>query len=323
MRRSCSRILVLLAGGVASTPALAADPTAEALFQAGVEAFDRGETDVACAKLAESQKLEPLPGTSYRLGICEEKRGRLASAWVAYEECQQRLPAGDQRRPLVEAKITALSPRLPRLIVELASGVASDAVVMRDGRAFGDASIGVALPVDPGTHTFRITAPGHAERTFAIAIAEGDRKTLTLDLGPPLPHAERAPGTSVTPPPPTETEGGLSPVTIAGFPVIGVGVVAMGVGVALGFVAKARYDDAAVRCPAGSCDRTGFDERNDARTLGDAGTGVFIAGAGVAAVGVVLCIVGAATRSASREEALRFEPVVGEGTLGGGLRGHF
>ena len=100
-----------------------ADPvTAEALFRAGRAAMDAGNPKEACARFAESQRLEPAGGTLLNLGECHEALGELASAWQAYVEASELLK--DDRRTYALKKRGELEPRLAR--VELRVEEASD-----------------------------------------------------------------------------------------------------------------------------------------------------------------------------------------------------
>src|SRR5882672_2555090 len=69
---------------------------ADALFQEGQAALERGDLDIACPKLRESDRLDPANGTKLNLADCEEKRGHLASAWELYRKLSETLPAGDE-----------------------------------------------------------------------------------------------------------------------------------------------------------------------------------------------------------------------------------
>src|SRR4051812_28534695 len=95
---------LLLAAGTAS----AGDSiSAEALFAAGREAAQRGDYRQACDKFAESQRLDPAPGTLINLGDCNEHLGLLASAWRYYREAADRLP-GDKRVAGLRARVAAI-----------------------------------------------------------------------------------------------------------------------------------------------------------------------------------------------------------------------
>ena len=78
-----SRLLVALgfAGALAlPNPAAAQDESpAETLFNQGLEAMEAGNYEKGCPAIAESQRLDPRPGTVFTLAECEAKRGRIAS----------------------------------------------------------------------------------------------------------------------------------------------------------------------------------------------------------------------------------------------------
>lgn len=61
-------------------------------------------------------------------------------------------------------------------------------------------------------------------------------------------------------------------------------------GVVVGLVAKGQYDGSEPHCQEDLCDAEGLRIRADARGLGNVGTGVFVAGAVLAAAGVVVIL---------------------------------
>lgn len=82
--------------------------------------------------------------------------------------------------------------------------------VERDGVAFVPAGLGVALPVDPGTHHVVVRAPGHAERSYSIEIAEAQRLELAVEAGPAL-EPEPEPEPVPVPPLPSPKPPALPP----------------------------------------------------------------------------------------------------------------
>lgn len=254
-----------LLGVAGGARAASRDPAAaEALFRDARAAMQRGDYDVACAKLDESQRLDPAPGTLLNLAECEEKRGRLASAWQDYQWAIESLPAGDERVPYAKSHADALAPRLPRLVVRLARSAPEGAHVRRDQVDLGAASLGAPLPVDPGKHALVVTAPGRVARTYEVAAAEGRAAEITVDVGAP---DERAPA--------PEARGmGKLP----GFVGIGLGGAALVAGSVTGVLAIGRARVADEHCdPAHTCDDIGLAANRDGRTFSTISTVSFVA----------------------------------------------
>jgi hypothetical protein len=167
-----------------------ADPAAaEALFREGRELADVGDHAGACAKFHESARLDPALGTTFNIADCEEKQGHLARAWTLYREVAQRLPVSDRRRPMAEQRLRALEPRLPWLNLRLRAGAPASTRVERDGVELGAASLGSDLPIDPGIHVVRLSAPGHHPREYRVELVEGERLTLDVEPGASAPAA--------------------------------------------------------------------------------------------------------------------------------------
>ena len=87
----------LLLSGLQSV-ASAAEPhdaaAADVLFRRAKDALAAGNVDGACASFAESQRLDPAAGTLLNLADCEEKQGKLATAWQHFVEGRDKLPGG-------------------------------------------------------------------------------------------------------------------------------------------------------------------------------------------------------------------------------------
>jgi hypothetical protein len=169
-------------------------PAAEALFDQGRDAMKRGDLDTACARFRASDQLDPAAGTRLNLGDCEERRGRVASAWEAFRAALAKMPAGDSRIAVAQARIAALKLRLPWLTLTLAPGAPPGTTVREGDKMLGTAAtFGVPLPLDPGVHQLTVLAPGHAPRPMKVTLFEA--KVVSLVVAPSL--AERA-----APPPP-------------------------------------------------------------------------------------------------------------------------
>jgi hypothetical protein len=262
------------------------DPAAaEALFQQGRALVGEGKYAEGCAKLAESQRLDPADGTSINLGQCWEKVERFASAWAAYHEGAALADARGERAraDFARSRARALEPKLARLRIQVAPKARADGLVIkRDAVTVGEAAWGEPLPIDPGASLVEASAPGRRPYTVRIAVTPGT--TTTIDI-PPL--AREQLGAAALPSPKA------SPLRTVGIGGAIAGAAAVVTGLALGAVAKSRNDTArADECivPLG-CTARGASMIDDARSFADASTVLVIAGASVAVLGVVLALV--------------------------------
>ncbi len=259
---------------------------AEALFQRGREAVEAEDWDTACSSFRESHRLDPAAGTVMNLAVCEEARQNLAAAWEAWQQALRLLPRSDERRSFAEGRLVALEKDLPYLTISGAPGVPLS--VVRDGVQLGRASLGVALPVNPGAHEVTVRSEGHAPRTYRITIAKGQREVLTVEPGAPLAEptvgapAERdqRPGTAASP---------LSQKTWA-YLAGGVGALGLGSAVVTGLLLPGTQETVDTECDGTSCTEKGVDAAERGQTLLTLNTASWIvAGVGFTA-GAVLFV---------------------------------
>jgi hypothetical protein len=269
---------------IAPVPAAAQNQdaaAAEVLFRNGRAAADAGDYAAACAMFHESERLDPALGTLLNIADCEERLGHLATAWTAYEEVAQRLPAEDPRHTIAATRRAALEPRLPRLRIHLRARAPAGTQVRRDGVALGTPSLDTFLPVDPGKHAVEITAPGRPPRTFDLSLHEGETKTLVVQPGD-LPVVTEPPATSEQP---------RSGAKIAGYVVMGVGAAAAVAGVVTGILVLDRQGTVNDNCDADRhCNQTGLDAADSGKTLGVVTTVALATGAVGLGTGAVLVL---------------------------------
>jgi hypothetical protein len=250
----------------------ARDPAAaEALFEQGRRALEKNDLVTACAKFAESQRLDPGVGTLMNWATCEERQGHIATAWQRWREALAQLPADDDRLAFARQRVAALEPRLPQLSITLRPDAPSDARVQRDGVVLGRASLGTALPVDPGVRSITVDAPGFEPRAFQLAIAEGEKKSLEVEPGNPLPRASPA----------DSSTSSASPRRAIGWTLVGAGAAGVVTGLVTGLMVDAKRDDVDANCPPEGCSQRGLDAADDGKTLlvvNAVGWGVGIAG---------------------------------------------
>jgi hypothetical protein len=262
------------------------DPaTAEALFRQGRQAMEAKNYREACPKFAESQRLEPASGTLMNLATCEERLGKLASAWQHWKEAIDALPPTDDRIAFARGRVNELEKKLPRLRVTLSGGAGK---VFRDEIELGPASQGVLLPVDPGPHVVTVHLQGHLPEKATIEVAEGQEKQIEVHAGPIDPNAADANTVIVAKP---------RPRTL-GWVVGGIGLAGVGTAVATGILLVDKKSKVETSCPNKVClNQDGIDAAASGKTLLVVNTAAWIVGAVGLGVGGYLLLSPSSSRT--------------------------
>jgi hypothetical protein len=176
------------------------------------------------------------------------------------------------RERLAQAQIQSLRPRLPELTVLVPPAAPTDVTVERDGVTLDRASVGVALPVDPGEHKVRLRLADGRDRTFVFTLAEGERRRLQLELPTDHPNAE----------PPLASTSSSSSWPWVLIATGGAGVV---LGSVTGVLAVGSASTAHSHCTDRLCDPEGKSAAERANSLGWISTGALGAGVLVAGIG--------------------------------------
>ena len=308
----------------------------ETLFQEGRRLMRNREFGPACAKLEESYRLDPATGTLLNLAECEEQLGRTATAWQHWRTAADQMPSGDKRRSTAIGRAAGLEKNLARLTITLPPSAPPNAVVKRDGVALGAASLGLALPVDPGNHMLVVIAPGREKREVEVSLRAREQRAVVIEVGAasePAPSAAIAKPSNPSPAPdpksgPVETALRIAPTSEPSTPTFGyalLGAGALGLGAGVFFMTQAmaaRLDASAVcpdvggahRCLSSAGPALERDKRNS--LLADISTG-----AGLVAVGAGLYVVFKPRRIESSATTASFVPLSGGGELR--VRGSF
>jgi hypothetical protein len=298
-------VLLLAPAARAQAPASSTDKvTAEALFEEGRRLVAAGTFAEACPKFADSERLDPSPGTLLNLASCYEKLGRTATAWATYREAASAASAAGRTEYLATAQrhAEALAPTLARLTVTVAQPV-EGMQVTRDGVRVDRAEWGTPIPVDTGMHNMQASAPGHKSWVSGVDVPKDG-----LQVSVAVPPLDALPGESsppvVAPPTPAplalppsapavpeRAEGGGPGPRLMGLVVAGVGVVGLGVGAGFALSAKSQYNTSLSNCEPSNpdaCNGTGVSQRNDARSAGNIASVAVSVGAAALAGGAVI-----------------------------------
>ncbi|MBN2191259.1 MAG: hypothetical protein JW751_00445 [Polyangiaceae bacterium] len=288
----------LVAGAIVLAPAgvfaQGSAPAAEALFEQGRRDMARGEYDLACQEFRDSDQLDPGVGAKLNLANCEERRGRLATAWELFTRVEAELDPTDERRALARERRQDLEPRVPRLILVLAKDAPSGTVAELDGAELGASGFGVPLPVDPGAHRLIVSAPNRSDRTVEVALRVGQRMTVAVSPG----QATAAPTSEGLPVVPEVTE---TPVVgrprrqhtaKRGYAIGSVGAAGLVLGSVAGLVVLDKKRTAEKHCDSETrtCDQAGVDANRVGPRWAVASTIGFAVGAAGLGIGTYLVL---------------------------------
>jgi hypothetical protein len=271
--------------------------TATSLFDAAQALVQQGRVEEACPMFEESYRLAPANGTLINLADCNERIGKTATAWLMFRDVAHRSEAEGQndRAAVARKRLEQLRLRLMHIKVVLEEGArVPGLVVERDAVELSTLMLGVAVPVDPGEHQVRARAPGHRSWWRTVSMQKpGETIEITVPRLEPL-RAEAPPPVRRKKPPEPDPRAWQMPLGIAAF---AVGAATLIAGVAVGAAAKVKAD--AADCDADDfCSPQGLADRDDAVVLGNIGTGVGVAGAVIAAVGLTVWLTAPAPKSA-------------------------
>ncbi len=269
-RRPALAVALALAvwpGARAAAQPTADDAAAEALFDEAVALRNAGDRAAACSKFRQSYQLSAARGTLLNIAECFEAESKLASAWAAYSTLADAAEAADDRERLAiaRAKRAELEPRLARLTITVTAPPAG-VVVHRDDSTIPLDVLGEPVPLDAGSHTITVSAPGHEPWRTTIEVVDGARPRVEVPALVPLPPRPvvDAPGDAPA------TTRRRHPRATAGLVALGAGAVGAAVGLGFGVAAWRAEADADPTCDAALvCDAYGYGRLQDAHAHAD------------------------------------------------------
>ena len=324
MRTLCSALsLVAL---VATADAQPSSAQAEVLFRQGKQLMAAKNYGEACAAFDASQKLDPSLATLLNQADCREQNGQLATAWGLFLDAERQTRAATdaasvQMHKVASQRAAKLEPKLSKLtIVVEADARLSGLEITRNGATVDPGTWNRTLPVDGGTFTISVKAPGHVDWSTSVTVAgSADAKTVTIPTLADKPAEPTPAVTALTPEPeqpedePDETpSGGSSKILPIAF---GAGAVALlGGGLAFELSGRSTYDDAK-REPDDAKQKSLWDSANRKRYIAE---GMAVAGVACAGVAVWLFVrSGGGSEPAPVARGVSVEPLFAAG--GGGL----
>jgi hypothetical protein len=256
---------------------------AAALFEDAQTLMAAEDYAPACAKLEESQRLDPQLGTQLHLAHCYEKRGLLASAFANFQAAAQRAAQrnasgqAEPREDVARRRAANLAPRLSTLQLQVAEP-RDDLQIELDGKPLARAGWDTTFPIDPGVHSLVAHASGHQAVNHAWTIAS-DATHIVLAIpalaltepreptaaSPPTVAQHEVPLPAATDPAPlplvaatAATQPSAPPSSLqrsAGYVLASAGILGIGLGVAFGVMRNAEVSKLKTYCDVdqGTC----------------------------------------------------------------------
>ena len=342
--RSGIAMAVMMVAAVASRTAPCQEPSvddrtmAEALFRSGRELMEEGRYSDACRKLEQSQRLVRAAGTLINLAVCHEKEGKVATAWIEYQETLSiaiRMNRPD-REQVARERMEALEPLIPHLRIDVPVEARLEGLVVTRGEtAIPDVSWAVRLPMDPGTYELRATAPGHVPWSTQVSLQQGRDEVVTVPRLSPTPAPEPAKPLPVAPQPAAVSQPVRSAPTTerverdesshagwrtAGWAGCGVGVALAAVGGYYGVRALQRRSESDSYCTDRGCYVEGVELNDEARDMAVRSNVFLAAGAVLAGAGTVVLLALPSHREGRTEEASRVSLSAAPGGVSAAVR---
>jgi len=202
-----------------SDPSLAGAQTdeqraaARSLATDGATAFSEGRFKEAVDLFARAETLMHAPPHLLFQARAHERLGQLVRAREAYLKIiKETLPSNAPKafkdaQAAANTEVQVIEPRIAGLTIRVeGAGAATDVAVILDGTTVPSVLIGIAQPIDPGTHRVEAGATGLRAPSEPVTLIEGEKKTVVLKLEPapgaaPLVAPAAAAGATAAPPP--------------------------------------------------------------------------------------------------------------------------
>jgi len=282
---------------------------AERLFAAGQTAFEKNDSTQGCALMRQSLGLFAVANALFNVAQCDEKDGKLRSAYDHWRRGLSLVDPRDQRVPVVKTSIETLEARMPRIHVVVPETISNVHVVLDEVEIAPD-KLTEPVFVDAGKHAIVFKKDGHEDKRAELVLAEAERTEVVAELGKAV---EKGP--DVPKPKPVNQglrTGGFVALGLGGAGIIGAAITGAWV------VSKQTAID--TQCPKFACTPEGLDLVEQRSPL--VVTNAVLWGVGIAGVGAGVAML-LASSPKSDAQAVVAAPLVLPNGGGIGLSGRF
>lgn len=273
---------------LASAQAPLVEPATEArrLWEQGRDLAEADRCGDALGFFRRSRALVERPSTVFSIGTCLFTLGRHVEAVAAFDDYLRIADSLRDAEYVRRAREMAERSRHATATLRLRTTPAT-ATVTLDGRRVDGAGEVRVVPVDPGEHVLRISAPGYQAATVQLSMLPGQEteQTVSLRVERAAEAGPRSPPRRARPPPRE------SPSLVGPMVTLGVSVAAIVAAGGFFFVRESAVTDRDAACDESGCDDVALDHDERARTYTTLTNVALGSGAVVAAGGIVWLVV--------------------------------
>ncbi len=178
---------------------------AKKLFFEGVDLEQEGNWSEALERFEAVAQVRMTPSVRFHIALCKEHMGKLVEALREFELAEADAKAEKVDAVLKEAPehIAAIKPRIPKISVRVPDDVEGLSVTL-DGEPI-DPKGSDEILVNPGSHQIEATAEKRQAFTKVVTVAEGESKSVLVEVpligeDAPSPKKDESTPTPVTPP---------------------------------------------------------------------------------------------------------------------------
>lgn len=227
---------------------------ARELFSEGRQLSGESLYEQACPKFEQSLALERRASIEFNLAECYERLGRLASAYRLYSRVGEQMhqQGDDERAQIARRRAELLRGRMCGVTVE-PKKVVSNMQIKLGARTLAPNLWGTVAPIDAGTYSVQVTAPGKKTWSSEVEI-EACPNLVTVAVPELQDEAATAPVRKVSPAPTRQdvtAEEEAWELPVLPLAVAGAGLAGIAVGTVFAANYHSKNDDARAICPQG------------------------------------------------------------------------
>lgn len=181
-------VLVPTQSAFAQTTSDSDRAAARELYFSGVALQDGGKFADALDKFSRANQVITAPTNLLHMAECEAMLGRLVESTEHYRAASRMSLPPNAPTALKNAQdqaaqeVKGVEQRVPELKIDVTPANVPTLSVTIDDQPLNAALVGVARPINPGTHRVAASAPGYSRAEQTIDIKERAKQTITLTL---------------------------------------------------------------------------------------------------------------------------------------------